>query len=146
MTVLYTGGTFDLLHYGHLNFLKKCKQFSGRGVVSLNTDAFVRQYKCETVLSYEERKLSLSHCPYVDDIIENTFGADSRPSILSVRPDIIAIGDDWAAKDYYSQMGFTQEWLDSNQIVLVYIPYTKDISSSDIKNRIIKDGKAKCCN
>lgn len=144
--VLYTGGTFDLLHYGHLNFLKMCKQIADEVVVSLNTDSFVGQYKCKTVLNYEERRLSLLHCQYVDRVVENSFGADSKPSILNVNPDIIAIGDDWATKDYYSQMGFTQEWLNSNEIVLVYIPYTKDISSSDIKNRIIKDGKAKCCN
>lgn len=139
--VLYTGGTFDLLHYGHFNFLKKCKQISDRVVVSLNTDSFIRSYKSEPVFSYEERRLALLHCQYVDDIIENTFGADSKPAIMSVRPHIIAIGDDWVNKDYYSQMRFSQEWLDLNKIVLVYIPYTKGISSSEVKKRVLKHGK-----
>ena len=53
-----------------------------------------------------------------------------------VNPDYIVVGSDWANKDYYSQMNFTQEWLDERNIGLIYIPYSKDISSSQIKNRI----------
>ena len=144
--VLYTGGTFDLLHYGHLKFLKNCKQIADKVVVSLNTDSFVEQYKSKTVLNYEERRLSLLHCQYVDEVIENKFGSDSKPAILSVDPDIIAIGDDWASKDYYSQMKFDQQWLDDKDIVLVYIPYTKGISSSQIKDRILKNAKGQSNN
>jgi len=43
--ILYTGGTFDLFHYGHMEFLKACKKISTKVVVSLNTDAFVESYK-----------------------------------------------------------------------------------------------------
>ena len=43
--VLYTGGTFDLPHYGHLNFLKQCSKIADEVVVSLNTDAFIYEYK-----------------------------------------------------------------------------------------------------
>jgi len=136
--VLYTGGTFDLFHYGHLSFLKKCRQLSERVIVSLNTDEFIFEYKkFNPVLNYKEREKALLLCGYVDEVIPNTGGADSKPAILSVMPSIIAIGDDWAKKDYYSQMMFTQEWLDDHNIVLVYVPYTKGISSTELKNRII---------
>jgi hypothetical protein len=52
-----------------------------------------------------------------------------------VGPDIIAIGTDWARKDYYLQMGFTQDWLDERDISLIYIPYTHSISTTKLKAR-----------
>ena len=74
-------------------------------------------------------------CRHVDQVIPNYHGEDSKPTILQVNPDIIAIGDDWAKKDYYGQMNFTQDWLDQNDITLVYLPYKKGISSSIIRQK-----------
>lgn len=136
MKTLYTGGTFDLFHYGHINFLKKCKSIADKVVVSLNTDDFVTEFKRCPIMNYEERRISLSYCNYVDQIVPHSFGKDSKPTILSVKPDIIAVGDDWSHKDYYSQMSFTSKWLDDNDITLIYIPYTMGISTSDIISRI----------
>ena len=108
-------------------------------IVALNTDEFIKEFKGRTpIMTYEERKKSLLFCPFVDKVIPNLSGADSKPTILSVKPNIIAIGDDWAHKDYYKQMQFTQSWLDQNQMVLLYIPYTRGISSSEIKKRILQ--------
>lgn len=135
--VLYTGGTFDLFHYGHVNFLRQCSRLCSNVVVALNTDEFVAEYKCQPIMTYAEREKSLLSCPYVSKVIPNLSGSDSKPTILSVKPDVVAIGDDWAHKDYYKQMNFTQEWLEEQGIVLVYIPYTRGISSSDIKKRIL---------
>tara|TARA_A100001201_G_C3963873_1_gene163522 strand:- start:102 stop:536 length:435 start_codon:yes stop_codon:yes gene_type:complete len=136
--VLYTGGTFDLFHFGHQNFLKQCRNIADEVVVSLNTDEFVERFKgFKPILSYKEREQSLNYCKFVDRVIRNDAGEDSRACILTVRPQIIAIGDDWAHKDYYKQMSFDQQWLDDNQITLVYIPYTRGISTTEIKKRII---------
>jgi len=140
--VLYTGGTFDVFHYGHMNFLKQCKMLADEVVVALNTDDFIYEYKKKkSILSYAERESSLIGCKYVDRVVENVGGADSKISILNVKPNIIAIGDDWATKDYYTQMSFTQSWLGEQGIVLVYIPYTRGISSTELKNRVIQNVK-----
>ena len=137
MKILYTGGTFDLLHFGHMAFLQKCRKISDKVIVSLNTDEFIKNFKGSApVMNYREREKSLMYCQFVDSVIPNISGEDSKPSILSVNPDIIAIGDDWAHKDYFHQMQFTQEWLDENDIVLTYIPYTKGISTTEIKRRL----------
>ena len=110
---------------------------SDRVVVSLNSDSFVREYKgVAPIISYEERFCVLSACRYVDNVVENIGGHDSKPAILKVNPDIIAVGDDWKHKDYCKQMMFSKDWLKTNGITLIYIPYTKGISSTDIKNRI----------
>jgi glycerol-3-phosphate cytidylyltransferase len=138
MKILYTGGTFDVFHYGHVNFLKRCKMLCDTVVVSLNTDEFIKKFKgAYPIMSYEERERSLIECKYVDKVVPNLSGEDSKPTIISVKPDIIAIGDDWAHKDYYKQMQFTDSWLDEQGIVLVYVPYTKKISTSEIKRRIL---------
>jgi len=134
--VLYTGGTFDLFHYGHVNFLKKCHSICENVVVALNTDEFICNYKSKPVMTYSERERSLLECKYVTKVVPNVFGKDSKPTILSVNPDIIAIGDDWCHKDYYAQMDFTQQWLDDRNITLVYVPYTKGISTTEIKARL----------
>lgn len=137
MKILYTGGTFDLLHFGHVSFLEKCRKISDKVVVSLNTDEFIKKFKGSyPIMNYSEREKSLMYCQFVDSVIPNISGEDSKPSILSVNPNIIAIGDDWAHKDYFSQMQFTQQWLDEKGIVLTYIPYTKGISTTEIKQRL----------
>jgi len=137
---VYTGGTFDLFHAGHVNFLKRCHEIagiSGQVIVSLNTDSFIKEYKTKPpICNDQERYDVVSACKYVNQVIWNSGGTDSKPAILSVQPDIIAIGSDWALKDYYKQMDFEQSWLDELNISLIYIPYTHGISSTDIKTRL----------
>lgn len=134
--IIYTGGTFDLPHSGHVNFLRECAKI-GEVTVSLNTDEFIADYKGKApVMTYDERLQVLSEFRCVSNVIPNIGGADSKPAILGVRPDIIAIGSDWARKDYYLQMGFSQDWLDELNISLIYIPYTPGISSTEVKRRM----------
>lgn len=137
---IYTGGTFDLFHAGHVEFLKKCHKMAGtlgEVWVSLNTDDFIRSYKGKApVMSFEERKKVLLACKYVTTVIPNYDGADSRTAIEKVAPDLIVIGSDWAKKDYYKQMGFDQDWLDQRDISLAYIPYSWGISTTEIKARL----------
>jgi glycerol-3-phosphate cytidylyltransferase len=133
--LIYTGGTFDLFHSGHVNFLRKCAEL-GRVVVALNTDEFIEDYKgAPPICSYTERAEVLEACRFVDEVIPNFGDADSKQTIEMVLPDIIAIGTDWARKDYYAQMGFTQDWLDEQNISLIYIPYTFGISTTNLKER-----------
>lgn len=140
--VLYTGGTFDLFHAGHVNFLRMCKMLADEVVVSLNTDEFIYEYKgFKPFYTYEQRREILLACRYVDKVHTNIAGADSTKSIEQVQPNIIAIGTDWAKKDYYAQMGFSQQWLDVRNILLIYLPYTEHISSTLIKEKISAEYK-----
>ena len=133
---VYTGGTFDLVHSGHVNFLRRCAEI-GTVTVALNTDEFIEAYKGKPpVMSFDERYAVLSELRCVSNVIPNWGEADSKPTILEVNPDVIAIGSDWARKDYYKQMNFDQNWLDGCGISLMYIPYTKGISTTELKRRM----------
>ena len=137
MKKVYTGGTFDLFHRGHVNFLKQCKEIGDYIVVSLNTDDFIYRYKGKyPIINYEDRKEVLLSCKYVDEVIPNTDGEDSKPAILTINPIFVIICSDLAKKDYYKQMNFTQQWLDDNGIILVYLPYTENISTTLIKEKL----------
>lgn len=133
---VYTGGTFDLIHSGHVNFLRRCAEI-GDVIVALNTDEFIAEYKGKPpIMSYQERAQVLREFKCVKHVIKNSGGLDSKPTIESIMPNVIAIGSDWARKDYYKQMGFDQDWLDKQDISLLYIPYTKGISTTELKRRI----------
>lgn len=137
MTIVYTGGTFDLFHAGHVNFLRQCKKIADHVVVSLNTDEFIEAYKGKPpLMPYSERETVLLGCMYVDAVVPNVGGANSKIAIMQVQPDFIVIGSDWAKRDYYAQMQFTQKWLDDRNITLIYVPYTEGISTSELKIRI----------
>jgi cytidyltransferase-like protein len=134
---VYTGGTFDLPHAGHVRFLQQCAEL-GDVVVSLNTDKFVTAYKGRPpVMTFDERAAVLQEFRSVAGVIPNTGGADSRPTIDDVHPNIVAIGSDWAVRDYHAQMGFDQAWLDARGIWLVYIPYTLGVSTTAIRARLM---------
>ena len=137
MSVVYTGGTFDLFHFGHVNLLAKCRALGDRVVVALNTDEFVARYKGQLpVWNYAQRESMLRACRYVDDIIVNVDGEDSKPTILSVRPSFIVIGSDWAAKDYCSQLQCTPDWLEAQKISFFYVPYTEGVSSTMLRQQM----------
>lgn len=134
--IVYTGGTFDLPHPGHYRLLERAAQL-GKVVVALNTDEFITQYKgAPPILTYEERKEVLLACKWVHDVVPNIDGPNSTITIDLVKPDYIIIGSDWARRDYYKQMGFTQDWLDARGIGLIYVPYTEGISTTEIKKRM----------
>jgi glycerol-3-phosphate cytidylyltransferase len=107
--------------------------------VILNTDDFIERYKGKPpIMSYNERAAVLSEFKCVSRIVENVGEEKCAEVVEILRPDILAIGSDWARKDYYKQMGFTQDWLDQRNISLLYIPYTAGISTTELKRRIAK--------
>lgn len=137
---VFTAGTFDLVHSGHVNFLRQCAML-GEVFVALNTDEFIERYKGKRpIMTYQERYDILTEFESVDAVFANSGEencSETIEGILKTHPiDIIAIGSDWARKDYYKQMGFTQDWLDERGISLIYIPYTKGISTTDLKRRL----------
>lgn len=141
MRTVYTGGSFDLFHAGHVDFLRECRKIAGEGgrvVVALNSDYFVKEFKRPPVCKYDERKTVLEACRYVDEVVLNSGDKDSKPTIERVKPDFIVIGDDWAKRDYYAQMSFTPEWLAEQDISLIYVPRHRNISSTDIRGRVEK--------
>ena len=137
--IVYTGGTFDLFHSGHVRLLERCKKVAAGGdlVVSVNPDEFCSQYKEPPICSLAERMEVVSSCKWVDKVIVNSGGADSKPAIIEAKADLVIVGSDWQSKDYYKQMGFTQEWLDEHKIGVMFVPYTEEISTTIIKARIL---------
>ncbi len=133
---VFTAGTFDLVHSGHVNFLRQCAEF-GDVTLVLNTDEFIQRYKGKPpVMSYSERFEVLSEFRSVKNIFPNWANENCAAVVDDLRPDIIAVGSDWARKDYYKQMGFDQDWLDERNIKLLYIPYTQGISTTELKRRL----------
>ncbi|HET7667453.1 MAG TPA: adenylyltransferase/cytidyltransferase family protein [Mycobacterium sp.] len=132
-----TIGTFDLFHWGHVRLLARCRMLAGKNglvIVALNPDGFIEAYKHHPpVIPYHGRLSVLAACKYVDRVVCNVGGANSKPVIEAVMPDVIAVGDDWADKDYYGQLRVTPEWLAERHISIEYLPYTREISSSDIR-------------
>lgn len=134
MVRVYVGGTFDLPHAGHVSFLRHCALL-GDVVVALNTDEFAARYKREPILSLEERMFIIEEFHSVSYVTVNDGDEDSRPAIRRVKPDYIAHGDDWTGEALMKQMFLTQEFLDEHRIEMMYVPYTKSISTSDIIQR-----------
>lgn len=136
---VYVGGTFDLFHHGHVNFLSKCAEY-GKVAVALNTDQFAARYKRRPILSLSERWDAVKGCRFVDEVFVNIGNEDSgmtidlMPRHCNIK--YIAHGTDWSGDSLLEQLGITQRWLDHRGIEMLYIPYTTSISTSEIIGRI----------
>ncbi len=140
---VYNGGTYDLLHAGHVFAFRQMRQMAGADgevIIALNTDEFVERFKGhQTVQSLAERMELVASVRYVDRVVINTGDEDSKPILELIRPDVIAVGHDWWSIDdsrYCQQMGFDQVWLQQRDIELRYMSWMPERSSSDIRRRI----------
>lgn len=126
MKRVITYGTFDLLHYGHINLLRRAKEQGDYLIVALSTDEFnwdEKQKKC--YFSYEKRKQLLEAIRYVDLVIPEKNWEQKVSDVKEYHVDTFVIGDDWAGK-----FDFIQEETDAE---VVYLARTPEISTTQIK-------------
>lgn len=130
MIRVITYGTFDLLHYGHINLLRRAKALGDYLIVALSTDEFnLKEKNKRSYFSYEERKLILESIRYVDLIIPEESWEQKRTDIIKYDVDVFVIGDDWTGKfDFLETVG--------KGCKVVYLPRTPEISTTRIKDEI----------
>lgn len=136
MGIVYVGGTFDLLHYGHIRLLDFAATL-GKVVVVLNRDDFVERYKRRRpIMSWKERYSVLQSLKSVYLCIGNESDEDAKPMLDVVNPDIIVVGSDWTRETIMKQMTITEDFLQDRKIEIRIAPYTTDISTTAIIERI----------
>ena len=140
MTVVLTIGTFDLLHKGHLELLRACCTMAGTDgqvVVAVNDDDFVARFKGHRpVQCMADRMEMVAAIRWADAVYRNS-GAEFADRVISqVRPDILAVGDDWASKDYHAQLNVSRQWLDAHGVRIEYVPRTTGESTTAIRARL----------
>jgi len=123
-----TYGTFDLLHIGHINFLKRAKALGDYLVVGISTDSFNKIKGKKTIIPYEERVEIVKSLKFVGEIIPEKNWEQKINDIKSHKIDIFTIGDDWKGK-----FDFLKEYCD-----VVYLERTKGISSTYLKEELNK--------
>lgn len=124
MKRVITYGTFDLLHYGHINLLRRAKLLGDYLIVALSTDEFnwnEKRKKC--YFSYEKRKQLLEAIRYVDLVIPEENWEQKKSDVKEYHIDTFVMGDDWKGK-----FDFLKEYCD-----VVYLERTPEISTTQIK-------------
>ncbi|MDR2766899.1 MAG: adenylyltransferase/cytidyltransferase family protein [Treponema sp.] len=125
-TVVYTSGTFDLLHYNHLKMIEYARALGDILIVGVNTDELVLSYKSEPIIPFEER-IGLMKALKYPDIVIPQHSLNHADKVGKLNFDIFVIGDDWAGKyDYLKKQGVT----------VVYFPYGQGVSSTSLKQKI----------
>ena len=129
MKRVITYGTFDLLHYGHINLLRRARELGDYLVVALSTDEFncnQKQKKC--YFPYAERKRMLEAIRYVDLVIPEESWEQKTTDVDKYQIDVFVMGDDWAGKFDFLKP----------QCEVVYLPRTPEISTTKIKRDLKK--------
>ena len=144
MKRIMTYGTFDLLHYGHINILKRSKSLGDYLIVGLSSDEFNELKGKKSVMSYEDKKYQkilstsearkeiLESIRYVDKVIKESNWEQKVDDIIKYNIDVFVIGDDWEGK-----FDFLKEYCE-----VVYLPRTKSISTTLLKEIIEKEQSA----
>ena len=124
MKKVITYGTYDLLHVGHINLLRRAKELGDYLIVVLSSDEFNAIKGKKAYHSYEDRKIILEAIKYVDEVLPEYTWEQKIDDVVNNNVDIFVMGDDWKGKfDFLKEEGCE----------VVYLPRTPEISSSQIK-------------
>lgn len=122
-----TYGTYDILHKGHINLLKRAKALGDEVVVMLSTDEFNQSIKGkDNYYPYEDRKLVLEALKYVDEVHPEENWEQKTSDIAKYDIDVFVMGDNWEGKFDFLK----------DQCEVVYVPRTENVSTTDIKRRL----------
>lgn len=128
-TVVYTSGTFDMLHANHIKMIEYARSLGDILIIGVNTDELVETYKSQTIIPFEERIALIKALKYPDIVIPQS-SLDHRDKVKKLNFDIFVVGDDWVGKfDYLKDLG----------VDVVYFPYGKGVSSTNLKKRIYEN-------
>ncbi|MBN6888993.1 glycerol-3-phosphate cytidylyltransferase [Cytobacillus horneckiae] len=129
----YTTGVFDLFHVGHLNILRRAKEQCEFLIVGVSTDELVQDYKNKRpVIQHKERIEIIEGIKYVDKVVSQT----NRNKFLAweeLKFDVMFVGDDWKGDSLFNEV---ENQLNKVGVDIVYLPYTKGVSSTIVKDKI----------
>ncbi len=126
MKTVMTYGTFDVLHAGHINVLKRARALGDKLIVGLSTDSFNTKKHKEALQSYAERRVILESLRYVDQVIPEKNWEQKKKDILRYRVDFLVMGSDWKGK--FDDM--------KKYCKVVYLPRTPNISSTRLREKV----------
>jgi len=128
MKKVITYGTFDMLHYGHINLLRRARELGDYLILALSTDEFNLIKNKKSYFTYKERKLILESIKYVDKIIKEESWEQKINDIKKYKIDVFVIGDDWKGK-----FDFLKDYCE-----VIYLKRTPDVSTTKTKQYINK--------
>lgn len=128
MKRILTYGTFDLLHYGHINLLKRAKALGDYLVVAVSTDSFNEIKGKKAYHNYETRKMMLEAVRYVDLVIPEENWEQKIDDVKKYDIDIVVMGSDWAGSDRFDYL--------KDYCEVVYLPRTEGVSTTKIKEEL----------
>jgi glycerol-3-phosphate cytidylyltransferase len=123
MKKVITYGTYDLLHVGHINLLRRAKELGDYLIVVLSTDEFNAIKNKKAYHSYEDRKIILESIRYVDEVLPEYNWEQKIQDVIDNDVDIFVMGDDWKGK-----FDFLKDYCE-----VIYLPRTEGISTTKIK-------------
>ena len=126
MKKVLTYGTYDLLHFGHINLLKRAKELGDHLVVGISTDEFNDLKGKKSYFSYDIREYMLESIKYVDEIIPEIDWEQKIEDIKKYNIDIFVMGDDWEGK-----FDYLKEYCE-----VIYLPRTEGVSTTKIKENL----------
>ena len=132
----YTQGVFDLFHVGHLNLLTRARARCDHLIVGVNTDALVENYKHKRPVICEEHRLAIVSALRCVDEARLVDTLDKEETLARLPFDAIFIGDDWKGSPRWTE---TEKVLAQQGVDVVYLSYTKDTSSTTLREQ---EGKA----
>lgn len=128
MKRILTYGTFDLLHYGHINLLKRAKALGDYLVVAVSTDTFNELKGKKAYHNYETRKMMLEAVRYVDLVIPEETWEQKIDDVKKYDIDVVVMGSDWAGSDRFDYL--------KDYCEVVYLPRTEGVSTTKIKEEL----------
>lgn len=134
----YTCGVFDLFHVGHLNLLERCKEMCDILIGGVCDDRYVTEIKKKQPVYPESQRVRILNALKVVDRAELVTIAETNDKILALKRfkfDVLFSGDDWKGSERYLM---TERQFAEYGASIEYLPYTKGISTTDIKNKMKK--------
>lgn len=139
MIIGYTTGVYDLFHIGHLNLFKNAKGMCDKLIVGVTVDELVAYKGKKSVIPFEDRIELVRSCKYVDAAVPQ-YNMDKLAACKKLKATLLFVGDDWYNTDKWNC--YENDFREAG-IKIVYFPYTKGISSTQITNtlNIMRKGK-----
>ena len=126
MKKVITYGTYDLLHYGHIEILRRAKALGDYLVVALSTDEFNESKGKIAYHSYDTRKKMLEAIRYVDLVIPENNWEQKANDVTEYHIDTVVMGSDWAGSDKFDYL--------KDYCEVVFLERTPGVSTTMIKN------------